>query len=212
MASDDLKINSEFLCPNCVRDSLDGIPYKCDASKLAAMTRSTTIVGVTRNGTTAIAGDGQVTFGESTVLKSTAKKVRRLSGGKVVCGFAGAVADAQALLDRFESKLEAHNSNLRRAAVEFAKDWRTDRILRQLNAMMIAADAQGMLVISGDGNVLEPDSGVAGIGSGGAFALAAASALIEFTDLDAATIAQESLKIAAKICVYTNDNITLESV
>lgn len=175
------------------------------------MTRSTTVVGVRRNGTTAIAADGQVTLGDTTVLKSTAKKVRRLANGKVVCGFAGSVADAQALLERFESKLEAFSS-LRRAAVEFAKDWRTDRVLRQLNAMMIAADSDGLLLVSGDGNVIEPDDGVAGIGSGGPFALAAARALLRHTDLDAEAIARESLAVAAEICVFTNANVVVEVV
>ncbi|HRI44108.1 MAG TPA: ATP-dependent protease subunit HslV [Fimbriimonadaceae bacterium] len=175
------------------------------------MIRSTTVVGVRRNGTTAIAADGQVTLGDTTVLKSTAKKVRRLAGGKVVCGFAGSVADAQALLERFETKLEAF-SGLRRAAVEFAKDWRTDRVLRQLNAMMIAADSDGLLLVSGDGNVIEPDDGVAGIGSGGPFALAAARALLRHTDLDAEAIARESLGVAAEICVFTNANVVVEVV
>lgn len=175
------------------------------------MTRSTTVIGVCRDGHTAVAADGQVTLGDSTILKATAKKVRRLAGGKVVCGFAGSVADAQALMERFETKLEAF-TGLRRAAVEFAKDWRTDRILRQLNAMMIAADAEGLLVVSGDGNVIEPDDGVAGIGSGGPFALAAARALLQHTDHDAETIARESLRIASEICVFTNDQIVLETV
>jgi ATP-dependent HslUV protease, peptidase subunit HslV len=176
------------------------------------MFRSTTVVGVRRNGKTAIAADGQVTFGEATILKSKAKKVRRLSGGKVVCGFAGSVADAQALQDRFESKLEAFGGNLRRAAVEFAKDWRTDKILRQLNALMLVADTENLLLVGGDGNVIEPDDGVAGIGSGGPFALAAARALVTHTDLDAEQIAQESLKIAAEICVYTNNEIIVEMI
>ncbi len=177
-----------------------------------AKIRSTTVVGVCRNGKTAIAADGQVTFGEATILKSTAKKVLRLAGGKVVCGFAGSVADAQALLDRFEAKLEAYSGSLRRAAVEFAKDWRTDKVLRQLNAMMLVADQEGLLLVSGDGNVLEPDDGVSGIGSGGPFALAAARALISHTDLDAESIAREALIIAGQICVFTNDQITIETV
>lgn len=176
------------------------------------MIRSTTVIGVRREGKTAIAADGQVTLGESTILKHTAKKVRRLANGKVVCGFAGSVADAQALQDRFESKLETFGGNLRRAAVEFAKDWRTDKILRQLNALMLVADQEGMLLVSGDGNVIEPDDGVAGIGSGGPFALAAARALVANTSLDAEAIARESLRIAGEICVFTNDQITLETV
>lgn len=176
------------------------------------MIRSTTVVAVRREGKTAIAADGQVTFGEATILKHKAKKVRRLAGGKVVCGFAGSVADAQALQDKFEGKLEAFQGNLRRAAVEFAKEWRTDKILRQLNALMLVADTEGLLLVSGDGNVIEPDDGVAGIGSGGPFALAAARALTLHTQLDAEAIARESLRIAAEICVFTNDQITVEVV
>lgn len=176
------------------------------------MIRSTTVVGVRRNGQTAIAADGQVTMGEQTILKHTARKVRRLGNGKVVCGFAGSVADAQTLQDKFEAKLEAFQGNLRRAAVEFAKEWRTDKILRNLNALMLVADADGLLLVSGDGNVIEPDDGVAGIGSGGPFALAAARALIEHTQLDAEGIARAALKIAGEICVFTNDRINLELV
>ncbi|HVL38591.1 MAG TPA: ATP-dependent protease subunit HslV [Fimbriimonadaceae bacterium] len=176
------------------------------------MIRSTTVVGVRRDGKTAIAADGQVTLGEATVLKHRAKKVRRLAAGKVVCGFAGSVADAQALQDKFESKLEAFGGNLRRAAVEFAKEWRTDKILRHLNALMLVADTEGMLLISGDGNVIEPDDGVAGIGSGGPFALAAARALVANTDMDAEAVAREAMRIAGEICVYTNEQITLEAV
>ncbi len=176
------------------------------------MTRSTTVVGVRRDGKTAIAADGQVTLGEATILKHGAKKVRRLSNGKVVCGFAGAVADSQALLDKFEAKLEAYSGNLLRAAVEFAKEWRTDRILRQLNAMMIVADSDGMLLVSGDGNVIEPDDGVAGIGSGGPFALAAARALVQHTNFGSEKIAREALLIAAGICVFTNTELTVEAV
>src|SRR5579859_2916023 len=142
------------------------------------MIRSTTVVGVSRKGLTAIAADGQVTLGEATILKHTARKVRRLADGTILCGFAGSVADAQALQDRFETKLEAFGKNLKRAAVEFAKDWRTDKVLRQLNALMLVADAEVLLLVGGDGNVIEPDDGVAGIGSGGAYALAAARALL----------------------------------
>lgn len=175
-------------------------------------TRSTTVIGVCRNGKTAIAADGQVTFGESTILKQTAKKVRRLANGKVICGFAGAVADAQTLVQRFEGKLEIHKDSLKRAAVEFAKEWRTDKVLRQLNAMMLVADKEGLLLISGDGNVLEPDDQVAGIGSGGPYALAAARALYHHTSLEADEIATESLKIAADICIFTNDKISIELI
>ncbi len=176
------------------------------------MFRSTTVIGVRRNGQTAIAADGQVTFGEATILKHRAKKVRRLAGGKVVCGFAGSVADAQSLQDRFESKLETFGGNLRRAAVEFAKDWRTDKILRQLNALMLVADEESLLLVGGDGNVIEPDDGVAGIGSGGPYALAAARALVLNTEMSAEQIAREALRIAGEICVFTNDQITLETV
>lgn len=175
------------------------------------MFRSTTVIGVRRNGATAIAADGQVTFGESTILKHTARKVRRLADGKIVCGFAGSVADAQALQDRFESKIEAFK-NLKRAAVEFAKDWRTDKILRQLNALMLVADSESLLLVGGDGNVIEPDDGVAGIGSGGAYALAAARALMTHTDLSAEEIARSALRIASEICVYTNDQCVVEVI
>jgi len=176
------------------------------------MFRSTTVIGVRRNGRTAVAADGQVTFGENTVMKHKAKKVRRIAGDKVVCGIAGSVADAQSLQDRFEAKVEAYSGDMRRGAVEFAKEWRTDKILRQLNALMVVADATGLLIVGGDGNVIEPDDGIAGIGSGGAFAIAAARALVENTDLDAETIAQKALLIASSICVYTNDQITFETV
>jgi len=176
------------------------------------MIRSTTVVGVRRNGKTALAADGQVTLSESTIIKHGARKVRRLTGGNVICGFAGSVADAQALQEKFEAKLESMGGNLTRAAVEFAKEWRTDRILRQLNALMIVADKEGMLLVSGDGNVIEPDDGVTGIGSGGPYALAAARALIAHTELDAEAIAREALKIAAEICVFTNDRVTVETV
>lgn len=176
------------------------------------MIRSTTVIGVRRDGKTAVAADGQVTFGESTILKHKAKKVRRLANGKVLCGFAGSVADAQALQDRFESKLEAFAGNLKRAAVEFAKDWRTDKVLRHLNALMIVADKDELLLVGGDGNVIEPDDGVAGIGSGGPFALAAARALIGNTKMDAEQIAREAMRIAGEICVFTNDQVTVELV
>ena len=176
------------------------------------MIRSTTVVGVRRDGKTAIAGDGQVTLGEATIMKHKARKVRRLAGGKVVCGFAGSVADAQSLQDKFEAKLESFGGNLRRAAVEFAKEWRTDKILRQLNALMIVADLEGLLVVSGDGNVIEPDDGLAGIGSGGPYALAAARALVQNTDLGAEEIARKALLIASEICVFTNDEIQVECV
>jgi ATP-dependent HslUV protease subunit HslV len=174
--------------------------------------RSTTVIAVRRNGQTAIAADGQVTLGESVILKHKARKVRRLAGGKVVCGFAGSVADAQALQERFETKLEAYPGNLRRAAVEFAKDWRTDRILRQLNAMMAVADSDWLLLVSGDGNVIEPDDGIVGIGSGGPFALSAGRALMLHTEMTAEQIARESLRIASEICAFTNEQVNVEVV
>jgi ATP-dependent HslUV protease, peptidase subunit HslV len=170
------------------------------------------VIGVRRDGKTAIAADGQVTFGEATILKHKARKVRRLASGKVVCGFAGSVADAQALQDAFESKLEAFQGNLRRAAVEFAKEWRTDKVLRHLNALMLVADSESLLLVGGDGNVIEPDDGVAGIGSGGPFALAAARALVDNTTIDSEQIAREAMRIAAEICVFTNDQVVLELV
>lgn len=154
-----------------------------------------------------------MTLGDAgTIVKHTAKKVRKLAGGNVIAGFAGSVADAQALQDRFESKLEQYSNNLKRAAVEFAKDWRTDKILRNLNAMMLVAEPSTLLLVSGDGNVIEPDDGVAGIGSGGPFALAAARALMAHTDYSAEKIATEALKIAGEICVYTNDKIVIETL
>ena len=173
--------------------------------------RSTTVIAVRRDGKGAMAGDGQVTVG-STVVKSAARKVRSLANGRVLCGFAGASADAFTLLDRFEGKLEKHGGNLTRAAVEMAKDWRTDRYLRRLEAMLIVMDAESMLLLSGTGDVIEPDEGVIAIGSGGSFALAAARALLRHTTLGAAEIARESLRIAAEICVYTNDQVVVESL
>jgi ATP-dependent HslUV protease subunit HslV len=170
---------------------------------------ATTVLAVRRDGQTAFAADGQVTFGE-VVMKHTARKVRWLYQNRVLAGIAGSAADAQALMDRFESKLEAVGGNLRRAAVEFAKDWRTDRVLRHLNALMVVADADTLLVVAGDGNVLEPDEGVIGIGSGGAYAQAAAQALLKHTQLTAREIAEEALRIAARLCIYTNDHITVE--
>lgn len=177
------------------------------------MIRSTTVLGVLRDGKVTVAADGQVTLGEAGItLKHTARKVRKLTGGQVIAGFAGSVADAQALQDRFEKKLEQFSGNLLRAAVEFAKDWRTDKILRQLNAMMLVADATTLLLVSGDGNVIEPDDGVAGIGSGGPYALAAARALLAYTNMSAEEIARKSLLIASEICIFTNDQIVVESL
>lgn len=172
---------------------------------------ATTVIAVKRAKSVVIAGDGQVTLGEI-VMKRTAKKIQRLRGGKVLAGFAGSTADAFALAERFEAKLEERGGILRRAAVELAKDWRTDRSMRRLEALLVVADAQDMLVISGNGDVIEPDGGVAAIGSGGAYALAAARALLDATELSAREIAERSLRIAAEICLYTNDQITLEEL
>jgi ATP-dependent HslUV protease subunit HslV len=171
----------------------------------------TTIVSVRKNDDVVIAGDGQVSLGQ-TVLKSNAKKVRRLAGGEVIAGFAGATADAFTLFERLEAKLEKHPKQLLRACVELAKDWRTDRYLRRLEAMMIVADKNTTLVLTGTGDVLEPEAGVVAIGSGGNFALAAGKALFEVSDQDAETIARKALDIAASICVYTNHNIIVEKL
>ena len=173
--------------------------------------RGTTIVAVKDEHGTAVAGDGQVTMGQTVAMKHTARKVRRIYKDKVVIGFAGATADAFTLSERFETKLETYSGNLLRAAVELAKDWRTDKYLRKLEAMLLAADGEHILIISGTGDVIEPDDGVAAIGSGGSFALAAARALQQNTDLPAADIARKAMEIAADICVYTNNNITLET-
>ncbi len=175
------------------------------------MFHGTTVICVRREGRVAMAGDGQVTFG-NTVLKRTARKVRRLRDGKVVAGFAGATADAFTLLERFEGKLEAHRSNLHRAAVELAKDWRTDKYLRRLEAMLLVADAEATLLLSGTGDVVEPEEGVVAIGSGGPYALAAGLSLFEHTGLSAAEIARHALKTAARICIYTNDTVELEEL
>lgn len=178
--------------------------------KMAMM--GTTICAVRRNGITAIAGDGQVTMGENAIFKSTAKKVRRLYHGQVAVGFAGSVADAFTLCERFEDKLTQCGGNLERAAVTLAQDWRSDKVMRQLQSMMIVADKESMLILSGTGEVIDPDDGVAAIGSGGNYALAAARALVQNTDLPADQIAEKALRIAASICVFTNDNITVEVV
>jgi len=170
----------------------------------------TTILSVRKGGTVVIAGDGQVSMG-ATIVKANARKVRRLGKGEVICGFAGATADAFTLFERLEAKLETHPGNLTRAAVELAKDWRTDRYLRRLEAMMAVADATTSLILSGTGDVLEPEDGLIGIGSGGAYALSAAKALLS-SDLSAEDIAKRAMEIAAGICVYTNDNILIESL
>ncbi|MCL5935469.1 MAG: ATP-dependent protease subunit HslV [Firmicutes bacterium] len=176
------------------------------------MFHSTTIVAVRKAGAVAMAGDGQVTFGQNTVLKHRAKKLRRLHDNKVLAGFAGSVADAFTLFEKFEGKLESYRGNLQRAAVELAKDWRMDRVLRRLEALLIVADRENLLVISGGGEVIEPDDGIVAIGSGGSYALAAARALARHSDMTAAEIASKSLGIAAEICVYTNTEITVEEL
>src|SRR5579872_3791371 len=173
--------------------------------------RSTTVVCVRRNGSVVMAADGQVTMGEA-VFKHTAKKIRRLYQDKILAGFAGSTADAFSLFARFESKLEQYHGNLGRAAVELAKDWRTDKMLRSLEALLLVADQNQTFLISGQGDVIEPDSGIAAIGSGGPYATAAATALMEHTPMAARDIADEAMKIAGKICIYTNDKITIEEL
>jgi ATP-dependent HslUV protease subunit HslV len=173
--------------------------------------RSTTIIAVRRGAQAAMAGDGQVSFGQ-TVLKDKAKKVRRIADGKVVVGFAGATADAFALFERLEAKLKEHRGSLARAAVELAKDWRTDRYLRRLEAMIIAMDNQHTFLLSGTGDVIEPDDGIIAIGSGGMYALSAGRALLRNTELSAADIARRAMEIAAEVCVYTNRELVLEEV
>lgn len=176
------------------------------------MFKGTTIVAVKKDGKCAIAGDGQVTMSESIIMKASAKKVRRLYHDKVVVGFAGSVADAFTLSEKFEAKLEEYSGSLQRAAVELAQDWRSDKIMRKLEAMLIAVDNDYMLVIAGTGEVIEPDDGITAIGSGGSFALAAARALARNTELTAKEIARKALEIASEICVYTNGNIIVEEV
>ncbi|HNZ07722.1 MAG TPA: ATP-dependent protease subunit HslV [Candidatus Cloacimonadota bacterium] len=171
----------------------------------------TTIIGIHRNGHTAICGDGQVTMGDA-VVKSKAIKIRRIFDGKVIIGFAGATADAFTLFEKFEEKLKAHKGALRKAAVELARDWRSDRYLRRLEAMLIAGDATGIIVISGVGDVLEPDDGIAAIGSGGNYALAAARAMALHSKLDNRTIVTEAVRLASEICVYTNANLVVEEI
>jgi len=173
--------------------------------------RSTTILCVRRDGKVVMAGDGQVTLGQE-VLKSSAKKLRRLYSDRILAGFAGSTADAFALFARFESKLEQFNGNLPRAVVELAKEWRTDRVLRHLEALLLVADPANTYIVSGNGDVIEPDSGIAAIGSGGPFAKAAATALIENTKLGAKEIAAKAMKIAGEICIYTNETITFEEL
>lgn len=173
---------------------------------------ATTIVAVKTENGVAIAGDGQVTIGETTIMKSTAKKIRRLHQGKVLAGFAGSVSDAFTLFDRFESHLEACGGHLMRAAVAMAKEWRSEKMMRQLEALLILADRDELLVLSGNGEIIAPDDGICAIGSGGNYALAAAKALRQNTDLPADAIARKALEIAASICVYTNDHISVETL
>ena len=170
------------------------------------LVRSTTVVAILRDGQIAMAADGQVTIG-ATVMKQTAEKVRRVAKDRAVVGFAGGVADALGLMERLEANLEAHPGNVRRAAVELARDWRTDRVLRRLEAMLLVGDPESLLLVSGNGDVIEPDDGIAAIGSGGAYALAAARSLARHTSLGAEEIVRESLRIASEICIYTNETI-----
>src|SRR5262249_12474517 len=173
--------------------------------------RSTTVLLVRKDATVALAGDGQVTMGE-TVMKAGAKKVRRLYNDQILAGFAGATADAFALLTRFESKLEQYHGNLERAAIELSKDWRTDKMLRHLEALLVVADAKSSFLLSGNGDVIAPDEGILAIGSGGSYALAAAKARLKHTDLPPRTIAIEALKVAGEICIYSNQNIVIEEL
>jgi ATP-dependent HslUV protease subunit HslV len=172
--------------------------------------RSTTIVAMRRDGEAAIAGDGQVTFGEHTVVKHSARKIRRLAGGRILAGFAGSAADAFTLFEKFEGYVDTYHGNVMRAAVELAKEWRSDRVLRRLEALLLVVSADHLLIISGTGDVIEPDDGIAAIGSGGPYALAAARALAYNTALSVDEICRKALEIAADICIYTNRNISLE--
>ena len=171
----------------------------------------TTILAVRRDGKAAIAGDGQVTLGQ-TVMKHTARKLRRLHNGQVLAGFAGSAADGLALFSRFEAKIEEYRGSLERAAVELSKEWRTDRVLRRLEAFLVVSDRESSFLLSGAGDVIAPDDGIVAVGSGGAYALAAARALARHTSLDAPTLALEAMKVAAQICIYTNDQISVESL
>jgi len=184
---------------------------KMSPSETKIRVRSTTILALRQGGRVVMAGDGQVTVGSS-IMKHGARKVRKLHGDKVLAGFAGATADAFTLFDKFEAKLQQYNGNLTRAAVELGKDWRTDRVLRRLEALLLVASDDTILVISGSGDVIEPDEDAIAIGSGGNFALAAARALLAHPDLDARRVAEEAMKIAASLCVYTNDQILIEEL
>jgi ATP-dependent HslUV protease subunit HslV len=175
------------------------------------LVRSTTVLAIRRDGKVVLAGDGQVTLGES-VIKHTARKIRRLYQDKILAGFAGSTADAFSLFSRFEAKLEQYHGNLGRAAVELAKDWRTDKFLRHLEALLLVCDKDQTFLLSGQGDVIEPDGGIAAIGSGGPYAQAAAQALATHSQLSARQIAEEAMKIAGKMCIYTNDNVTIEEL
>ncbi len=182
-----------------------------EKASLQVRIRSTTVLAVLRNGRIAIAADGQVTLGDQ-VMKQKAEKVRRVGKGRALVGFAGGVADALTLLERLEGKFESHPGNVRRAAVELARDWRTDRVLRKLEAMLLLGDPETLLMVSGNGDVIEPDDGIAAIGSGGGYALAAARSLVRHTNMEAREIAEEALRVASEICIYTNANICVESL
>jgi ATP-dependent HslUV protease subunit HslV len=179
--------------------------------KESSSIRSTTVLLVRKEGHVALAGDGQVTLGE-TIMKASAKKVRRLYNDSILAGFAGATADAFSLLTRFESKLEQYHGNLERAAIELSKEWRTDKLLRHLEALLVVADNKASFLLSGNGDVIAPDDGVLAIGSGGAYALAAARALIKHTDMSAREIALEALRVSGEICIYSNQNIVVEEL
>ncbi|MDR9757514.1 MAG: ATP-dependent protease subunit HslV [Thermacetogeniaceae bacterium] len=176
------------------------------------MLTGTTVICVKRGEEVAIGGDGQVTFGNNTIMKAHACKIRKLYNGRILAGFAGSVADALTLFDKFERKLEEYRGNLMRAAVELARDWRMDRVLRRLEALLVVADKENILIISGSGEVIEPDDGIAAIGSGAPYAQAAAKAMVRYTDLRAGEIVQSALEIASSICIYTNDFITVEKL
>jgi ATP-dependent HslUV protease, peptidase subunit HslV len=198
-----------------LRGGRDG-PLRAAIMKIVHMSpqrpiRSTTVLSVRRNGNVVMAGDGQVTLGEG-VIKHSAKKIRRLYQDKILAGFAGSTADAFSLFSRFEGKLEQYHGNLGRAAVELAKDWRTDKFLRHLEALLLVSDQQQTFLLSGQGDVIEPDGGIAAIGSGGPYAQAAAQALAEHTQLSARQIAEEAMKIAGRMCIYTNENVTIEEL
>lgn len=181
-------------------------------SGVLVMMSGTTIVAIKKDDKIAIAGDGQITFGNTTIMKDTAKKVRKIYNNNVIIGFAGSVADSLTLAEILEEKLEQYSGNLRRAAVELAKDWRRDKVLRRLEALLIAADKENLLLVSGNGEVIEPEEGIIAIGSGGNFALASGKALLKHSNLTAEEIAKESILIASSICVYTNNNITVQVI